>query len=262
MLTLKKFNKNQKIAFYLIIAYALISPIFDLVIFKIIASLFSNDDMVGDDIVLILLPIGFLFAINAVVKYFSKIKKITYINSSVAISHDLAGDVLKSNINWLRMCYLESVNVFTSVGHVVMISMLSILLNFNLGVTLSAFSILIFFYFHFSLKKEIYNQKKIKYNSKLVAYQKGEQNVMSRIVASELISLVVNFLVFLFFSFLIFMYFIGEIDAHDGLIFLFITRFVSSNLSNMGASMMRLSRAWVNIFDKKDILLHKLSCNE
>lgn len=152
MLTLKKFNKNQKIAFYLIIAYALISPIFDLVIFKIIASLFSNDDMVGDDIVLILLPIGFLFAINAVVKYFSKIKKITYINSSVAISHDLAGDVLKSNINWLRMCYLESVNVFTSVGHVVMISMLSILLNFNLGVTL-CFFYTYFFLFSFFIKK-------------------------------------------------------------------------------------------------------------
>ncbi|MEZ9584946.1 hypothetical protein AB4230_21955, partial [Vibrio cyclitrophicus] len=116
---------------------------------------------------------------------------------------------------------------------------------------------IIFFVFNVELKKQIYLQKKIRYNTSLLSYQKGENNVLARTKASEKITFIINSLVAVLIAALFFCHIEGLVGAKNGLILLFVIRFISSNLSNLGSCLMRFSRGWVNVFDKYDSVLEK-----
>ncbi len=247
------FSLHQKLEFYFVIFFAIASPIIDLIIFKIIASLFVGSS--GDNnLYLLFAVLVILFSANAILKYFSKIKKIECINRIIQLLNKYSNSILKSNINWLRMSCLESLNILISFGHVLIISMFSIFLNWFLGISLLGIASLFLIYFNLLFNRENVNQKKIRFNSKLVAYQRGEQNVLSRVKAAERVALVVNFEFFIFFAILIHLYSQEIINSQTGLIFLFIMRFICSNLMNAGSAMMRLARGWANIFDRFDTL--------
>jgi hypothetical protein len=112
-----------------------------------------------------------------------------------------------------------------------------------------------FIIMNYMFNKEVFNQKKLRYNNKITPFEKGEKNIISRIKSSERLTVMMNAIVLMFFIALIYCHAVSLVEPHNALIFLFITRFISSNLSNLASSFMRISRAWGNVFDKFDNLL-------
>jgi hypothetical protein len=253
----RNMNRKFKVVFFLILIYMLISPVFELAIFNLIASLLSGDTSEKSSSYLLLSLMALIYVFNSCLKYYTKIGKVKYINEIVALIDKNSESVLKGNINWLRMTFLELFNAVNSFGHILIISILSVFINNIFGVILLLGVSVIFFVFNVELKKQIYLQKKIRYNTSLLSYQKGENNVLARTKASEKITFIINSLVAVLIAALFFCHIEGLVGAKNGLILLFVIRFISSNLSNLGSCLMRFSRGWVNVFDKYDSVLEK-----
>ncbi|KII81187.1 hypothetical protein [Vibrio renipiscarius] len=253
----RSMSNRFKLVFSLILIYMLALPVFELAIFNIIASILSGGETEKLSSYYLLFLMAAIYAFNAILKYYTKVGKVKCINRIVSLADSNSDSLLKGNINWLRMTFLELFNAINSLGHIVIISILSFMINNAFGAVLLLGVFLIFYIFNLELKKQIHIQKKIRYNASLLSYQKGENNVLARTKASEKITFIINSLVAVLIAALFFCHIEGYVDAKNGLILLFVIRFISSNLSNLGACLMRFSRGWVNVFDKYNLVLEK-----
>ena len=237
--------------FTVILLSAIFSPVLDLLLFKLIATLFTiSIETLNQHVWELFVGLVLLAMTNASLKYFIKIKKIEFINVLINVINDTAGAVLKSSINWLRMAFLETINISLVLSNILIISIFSFYLNLYLGGSLTFVFLSVFLVCSFSFNKEQLRQIKIRFNKRLKAKERGERNVLSRVKSSEKVVFIVNVFIFLFFIVLIALYLNGYSDAENSLIFLFITRILGSNLSNFVGALMRLARAWANIFDR------------
>lgn len=247
----RKCSVRQRSIFSLVLVFAALSPVVDLLLFKLVASCFSYPIAIFKERLFeFLLGLSFLAILNSLLKYYIKIKKIEYVNAVISIVHVLAGSVLNTSVNWLRMGFLETLNVFIIFSHILIITFFSFYLNPLLGFCLALVICVVMFFCSNSFTKEQIRQIQIRFNRRLLAKDKGEKNVESRVKTTEKLTFFVNVFIFLFFLVLIVLYINGKTNTQDGLIFMFIAKIIGSNLSALSGAIMRLARAWANIFDK------------
>ncbi len=251
--TLVLLNGRSRWAFVFVMLFAILLPLLDLIFFKILASVFSGT---GEDVDYVKVAIPLLTVLFFVtgLKYLAKVRKVIYVNRIVEIIHDIDSGAIGGGINWLRVVVFEVLNSATSILHVGMLSVASIYINPMMGGVLLVLSLISFCVISAFFKMETVNQRRIKRDVTLKAYKRAELLVESRTKSAEMASVAVNGVVLLFFLALLYVYSVSGIEPVDALIFLFLTRFVSSNLGGLASSLMRLSRAWVNVEDKYDAL--------
>lgn len=256
ILVVKVCQMRKKLAFILVLVLAILLPVCDLLLFKLLASVFTIPlDSLSRLFVQLILCLSLVACFNALLKYFIKLKKIEYVNSIVTIVNDNTGTVLKSSVNWLRMVLLETTNIILFFAHILVIILFAFYLNIYLGLCLFLIVSCVVFLCLRSFNREQNRQVRIRFNKFLKAKERGEKNVVSRVKSSERLILVVNMFVFIFCVILIFLYVKGITDDQTSLIFLFVSRILGSNLSNFIGALMRIARAWANIFDKYDRVL-------
>ena len=248
-------NKKFQYSFLIVILASILSPLLDLGFFKILASLFSGSNFNQTPIFEVVLLMVVILAVINMIKYLTKVKKVEFVNKVIESISTLPSNTLGGNINWLRVVILESTNALISIAHIFMIALVSCLIHPLLGSILLITILISFIIMNYMFNKEVINQKKLRYNKKITAFEKGEKNIISRIKSSEKLTVMMNIIVLIFFVMLIYFHSISSVEPDNALIFLFITRFISSNLSNLASSFMRISRAWGNVFDKFDNLV-------
>lgn len=245
-------NKKFQYSFLLVIIISILSPLLDLFFFKILASVFSGSSLIETPILELILLMVVILALINLIKYLSKVKKVEFVNLVIENISLLPSNALGGNINWLRVVILESTNALISIAHIFMIAMVSIFIQPLLGGILLVVILASFLVMNYMFNTEVMNQKKLRFNQKITAFERGERNIISRIKSSERLTVIINTFVLIFFIALIFFHSASVIKPENALIFLFITRFISSNLGNLASSFMRVSRAWGNVFDKFD----------
>ena len=243
-------DKRVRFVFLLVVLFAIISPILDLAFFKLLASLFTNKDIQSLSIYETIPPLVVVLVVLNIFKYLTKIKKVEFVNKVIEKVTHISQHSLGGNINWLRVVILETTNSAISIAHILIVTFISLIISPVLGGVLLTVIVISFFVLNYLFYIEVFNQRKIRYNKKVKAFKKGEMNVISRIRSSEKSTIIINTIVLAFFITLILCYSHGIVASHDALLFLFITRFISSNLSNVSSSFMRMSRGWASVSDR------------
>lgn len=250
-------SNRSRWAFGLIVLFSLVVPVLDLLFFKIIANVFTADQA-HTDVVETVAPLAAVLIVMGFLKYSSNVRKVFYVNRIIEINYEIDQGGVGGNINWLRVIIFETLNSLISIIHVLMISFLGFFISAEMGLVLTFVTLVSLFVVDFFFKSEIINQRKIKNDATTLNYKRAELRVFSRIRSAEQGVVVINIVVLFYFVALIYMYINQMIPAQDALLFLFLTRFVSTNLGGMASSFMRLSRAWVNIEDDFDELETKI----
>ncbi len=228
----------------------MVSPVFDLAFFKLVATVFTSSDSNHYNVWNTISVMVVLIAIISLLKYVSKVQKTAYVNDIIEMLVRIRGAVLGGSINWLRMVILELLNIVISFCHVSVISIASLILSVELGIFLVVvviFSLILSSYF-FNI--EVQRQSNIKDNKDLEIQQRGGLIVLSRIQTTEKASICINITFLVFFIALVYSYSIGAIPGSTALIFVFLVRFVSSNMNMVASALFRLARGWTNIESK------------
>lgn len=256
--TFRQLDGKSRWIFILVIVYSVVSPVLDLIFFRLLSKLLTSDHqtttIAGE-----LLPILGILLISNCLKYITKLKKILYANKFIENISNQNIKGMTGSINWLRVGIIEAINSLIAISHVFIISLISIFINPMMGGMVLLVALLSFLGLEIIFRKEIFNQRKIKYNRKVKSYQKGELNVVSRIKSSERSRMIIRFFVLLYFLALISIFSVGHIETHTALIFLFLTRFIDSNLGNVSSSFMRIARGWVYVENRYKDIMGKLS---
>lgn len=220
------------------------SGFLEILLLNSLVDLFINKSATSIPIQSIIVISIFIIAVY-VMRFFSRLWRITLVNNIVK-KFKATGIVPAGNgLGWVRALYMEIINTGIFIAQIIFAFAFIMSKSGVFGGIVGGLSIASFLVIFLTSRSQHTQQKQIFYNKKNGNLERGSQQVMSRVNASERAALICNVLFFIAFFVLFYLYEINIIGTADALVFIFALRFFAVIFSNLAGSVMRLQRCYV-----------------
>ncbi|MGM1054074.1 MAG: hypothetical protein ACQEXO_17055 [Pseudomonadota bacterium] len=237
-----------KLAALLGLVFLTLRPVAEVLFIKMIADSFlavasGDNEVVGG--------YGFYFIASMVLllvysfSYVSKVGRISYVNHVVEMLEQQGIAVNQSHKAWMRAALIEATQIITWVIQILVILAISLYIEFWVSLPLFLMVAVSLLADYYLFSKQLYQQKKLKFNKRDHADKVTSMKVRSRVRSAELVNAVINIMTLLMFLFFIVMVVEHVISPEVGVVFIFIARIFNITLTGVSGSSMRLARAAV-----------------